>query len=454
MNIFKVLSSGDGSINEPNVSAFLGYLLNPNADHGLNDRFLKSIILELVKAYPQTSLYHLIDTDIKKEKIKCENINGLNDMSFFSNYEIEVYFEQAFSKEGISNIIMIDDKTIEEIELIEEDFDISKDDTISPQDFDSNPISRKGQKQIVDIIIKITGLKKHQNQKEDVMFLEKEVIAVLLIENKINNGSGKEMQLICQYLYSHEKLRKNSIPEDRIFTLFITPDSDKYSRQFESFMKPHSYIINENGNKEVRKIQPKGYQLFWKKQNNEQSSDSIMKKIEDMLYVPLGNIDNNLKIEPLNTYTETTIKAFYSFIRDDFKLKKPPEFQTLEEVISFLRLTDPVANLLTTTYDKIIKKFEGILDLNYTKTAPCSFSVKKGDRFILMNFYKNNSVSLTLPKKAFLSESETSFFNNRIQQSRYDKNKFVDILINKESDIDEELLKILVTSHDFIQNKT
>jgi len=29
MNIFRILSSNDGSINEPNVSSFLAYLLNP-----------------------------------------------------------------------------------------------------------------------------------------------------------------------------------------------------------------------------------------------------------------------------------------------------------------------------------------------------------------------------------------------------------------------------------------
>ena len=43
MNIFKTLASGSGSINEPNVSAFLGYLLNPKEDHGLGDAFLKKI---------------------------------------------------------------------------------------------------------------------------------------------------------------------------------------------------------------------------------------------------------------------------------------------------------------------------------------------------------------------------------------------------------------------------
>ncbi len=44
MNIFKILSSYDGSIKEPNISSFLAYLLDLNEDHGLSDLLLKSII--------------------------------------------------------------------------------------------------------------------------------------------------------------------------------------------------------------------------------------------------------------------------------------------------------------------------------------------------------------------------------------------------------------------------
>ena len=51
MNIFKTLATGDGSINEPNISAFLGYLLNPNEDHGLRDELLKRLLKPLLKKY-------------------------------------------------------------------------------------------------------------------------------------------------------------------------------------------------------------------------------------------------------------------------------------------------------------------------------------------------------------------------------------------------------------------
>ena len=41
MNIFRILSSNDGAIKEPNVSSFLAYLLNPNEDHGISGMLLK-----------------------------------------------------------------------------------------------------------------------------------------------------------------------------------------------------------------------------------------------------------------------------------------------------------------------------------------------------------------------------------------------------------------------------
>lgn len=71
MNIFKILANGDGSINEPNVSAFLGYLLNPYADHDLRFEFLTRFM----------------------EKIGDEGFNPLK-------YDYEILFEQAFRENG------------------------------------------------------------------------------------------------------------------------------------------------------------------------------------------------------------------------------------------------------------------------------------------------------------------------------------------------------------------
>lgn len=44
MNIFNVLSMGKSRLHETSMSAMLAYLLNPNQDHGLGYRFLKSFL--------------------------------------------------------------------------------------------------------------------------------------------------------------------------------------------------------------------------------------------------------------------------------------------------------------------------------------------------------------------------------------------------------------------------
>ena len=70
MNIFKILSSYDGSIKEPNISSFLAYLLDYYEDHGLSDLLLKSLIFDFKE----------INSDFFK-KIK------LNDLT---QYEIKI----------------------------------------------------------------------------------------------------------------------------------------------------------------------------------------------------------------------------------------------------------------------------------------------------------------------------------------------------------------------------
>ena len=77
MNIFKILANGDGTINEANVSAFLGYLLDPYADHGLGFEFLERVVA----------------------KLDIEDFNT-------RKYEYEVLFEQAFKEENKSKQIV------------------------------------------------------------------------------------------------------------------------------------------------------------------------------------------------------------------------------------------------------------------------------------------------------------------------------------------------------------
>ena len=77
MNIFNVLSMGKSRLHETSMSAMLAYLLNPNQDHGLGNKFLKSF-LELANK-----------EDIYRTYI--EKI-GTNQFKFDIDLEVQYYY--------------------------------------------------------------------------------------------------------------------------------------------------------------------------------------------------------------------------------------------------------------------------------------------------------------------------------------------------------------------------
>lgn len=81
MNIFKILSNGDGSVQEPNVSAYLGYLLDPNQEHGLQDNFLKIFLEPIIE-----------DSNIMNNIKNSEN--SVIDLSRNSEYSVEIVLEK------------------------------------------------------------------------------------------------------------------------------------------------------------------------------------------------------------------------------------------------------------------------------------------------------------------------------------------------------------------------
>lgn len=109
MNIFRILSSNDGSINEPNVSSFLAYLLDPNEDHGISSLLLQELLNDI--------------TEINKDFLaKIQYNNRIADLSKYSGYSINIIPELSVNLEkkgkrkrrDIDIIIeIIDDKTSE-----------------------------------------------------------------------------------------------------------------------------------------------------------------------------------------------------------------------------------------------------------------------------------------------------------------------------------------------------
>lgn len=87
MNIFRILSSNDGSINEPNVSSFLAYLLDPNEDHGFSCLLLQSFLNKVLT--------------IDNEFLKNIQFGGkITDLSKYSGYSINILPELTVNIES------------------------------------------------------------------------------------------------------------------------------------------------------------------------------------------------------------------------------------------------------------------------------------------------------------------------------------------------------------------
>ncbi|MDX1699858.1 MAG: PD-(D/E)XK nuclease family protein [Melioribacteraceae bacterium] len=86
MNIFRILSSNDGSINEPNVSSFLAYLLDPNEDHGISSLLLQEILNDFIEINDQFLT-----------KIKFNN--RITDLSKYSGFSINIIPELSVNLE-------------------------------------------------------------------------------------------------------------------------------------------------------------------------------------------------------------------------------------------------------------------------------------------------------------------------------------------------------------------
>jgi hypothetical protein len=95
MNIFKILSSGDGSIKEPSISAFLGYLLDPRQEHGLKDGLLKALIGPLV-----------LESEIKELIINRQDLDVV-DLTNESKFTVDIELEKKVPTE-IGSLRFID----------------------------------------------------------------------------------------------------------------------------------------------------------------------------------------------------------------------------------------------------------------------------------------------------------------------------------------------------------
>lgn len=301
MNVFKILSTGDGKLDEPSVSAFLGYLLNPKADHGLNDSFLKLFLQKCFKDFNDFPLRN-----------KKGEIQGL---SILSNYDVEVILEQAFKR-----LVKVDTGEFVTDGEQEENDEVDK---------VNIAVSSGGEKiNYVDIVIVIYPKLGRLNQTKS---FNKELKAVILIENKIKAKPTQD-QLLNQFDGARKKLIELGLDESEIsnkmFNIYVTPDIETYKTHFTEFQNKNKYIQH----------------LRWHEKDNCIAGESISSLMIELLNEEIkGNVD------AIPEYTKHTIKSFVAFIKNDFRSYVDEEIlsgnRTSDQRVIFERVKNEVPQL-------------------------------------------------------------------------------------------------------------
>lgn len=216
MNIFKILANGDGTINEANVSAFLGYLLDPYADHGLGFEFLEKFIKQILPEF----------------KVK--------------KYDYEILFEQAFKE----------DKSKQIVDIVILCFENSRGE--AKESFAKSII--ENDRQLTTFFLIENKIRKSSETKGQLINQFNATISELEKINKIKNFS--------------ENISEN------IYSIYITPNKKDFSEEFISLDRSnhsHHYAWKKDKTNHLEK--PENTQNFAGKTDENSSIYEILKTI-------------------------------------------------------------------------------------------------------------------------------------------------------------------------------
>lgn len=416
MNIFKILASGHGSISETNVSAFLGYLLDPHEDHGLGDEFLSRLIqkhYENQKDLGKIKLNFLFDLN--------GDIRSLNSVQGLSS---EVYLEQSFQE-------------------------------------DENNDSKR----IIDIVV-ICFENKNSNNKSNYVTnqinntIERKPKHFFLIENKIKDSAVTDGQLNAEYEATKKafpKVGNNEISEDKISLIYITHDkissetpegkTSKSDNEFKKTTDSNPQLLASHFN---WKVEGKG--------------NSIMKILKEI-------IDDEAKgeIEPLNEIVKHAIKSFILFIDNDFessikeKLFGAPKKRLTEEEYLSLKQSEfgGMAGFAIKIAKKIKEDFENVNDIIYTPTCiSISDKINKMVRFSFIFLYKDKiSITITKDKSTDWKDHNNSlkkdpnFIGIQLNERKLNNDAHFDVYISDYKGYDDFVEPLLKNSIKYFQKK-
>ena len=224
MNIFSVLSMGKSRLHETSMSAMLAYLLNPNQDHGVGNKFLKSF-LELSNENNIYSMYI--------EKI------GLNKLKFDIDLEVQYYYNGKRSDIDVQ--IKIFDNNWNELHRI-----------IIENKIKTGAANPKQLEQYYEAVINDENDENISEDKLSVIFITPDLNNKILEEEFYNLKTDKKT-----WIYWNSSLEdKNTVV--RIIQSILTQEQNAEISPINEYMrhtfKAFSYFVNKTLDTSVNKF--------------------------------------------------------------------------------------------------------------------------------------------------------------------------------------------------------
>lgn len=224
MNIFSVLSMGKSRLHETSMSAMLAYLLNPNQDHGVGNKFLKSF-LELSNENNIYSIYI--------EKI------GSTQLKFDIDLEVQYYYNGKRSDIDVQ--IKIFDNNWNELHRI-----------IIENKIKTGAANPKQLEQYYEAVINDENDENISEDKLSVIFITPDLNNKILEEEFYNLKTDKKT-----WIYWNSSLEdKNTVV--RIIQSILTQEQNAEISPINEYMrhtfKAFSYFVNKTLDTSVNKF--------------------------------------------------------------------------------------------------------------------------------------------------------------------------------------------------------
>lgn len=248
MNIFKILSSNDGRIDEPNISSFFSYLLNPNEDHGLSFLLLQELLKEFELTINMSNYEFNIQPEfrVKNSNKKSRDIDILVEILLKGKLIYSICIENKIND---ASIIKKDNQLKEEMEGLKEYY---KENNLNPEIYVIY-ITHQPSKTAEDSFKKLLYQNKthlYWKNDKDNKSISNKLIKILDDEKNgiidpINEQSLFLIKSFVSFIKTDFKSQKEEIKEKRERTNYGKPIIDYLNEYIKSLSKDKEYEINQ-----------------------------------------------------------------------------------------------------------------------------------------------------------------------------------------------------------------